>query len=1130
MSNWEEIRKYIAKSNLPEPIKQHLLMQYSKPHPANLKAQQKALHEKPTVYYYGSGEKKTVKEVEAAKTTSKSKSKPKAKGVKKVKESEEFREEYNRLRRELMEKVASGELTPEEAQRALRSIRGLGTYYGTVEGARRKGQISKEKYKEYVSKFKNIKLPELIYGKVPKGWVSEWDDPARYVQLRHQLQNFYQKYGKYLSKEDRETIERLLEMHFLPGDLDEIIRDTELEILSIIHRPGPKEKRLRKFELEHQPSLVKAPFSMGEAPAKISYEELFGKGVKTPDIVEYIPGMEFLQMSYQASKKLATTGLKLEPTWEEKVEKAVERQKKLLEEKKKLKSEFNKLNKELANLEKMRNEIVFLSGLFKGTTNPEAMEALAKYRAGLISGDTVVSWWNGYKFEKITVAELDKKYREYIEKTNNFNNKIEEFRTKQEKLKAKAGEINRQIEEINKIVREGPGLFERSLLGSLTSVLNTVEEQLNKATGGFWGEYWKYTPAGVSWSLMSSFMLGKPTQISFTPIEMLRIPVGFASAVESTITEGVPGLLSLVGLPVKPLTHVPDIGEAFIGKIAGSKRGEKEYEYLFKHPGFLVGSLIGEYVVGEALAKLLGPPVKYVAGKGKPIASRVGRTFKSTASDLVKKLLPHSYEEYKAGKGPFSYLFGEKSFPSFVKERYVKPTKKWLEDLLTTKETKYFKEEFGRVKSKGFTKQMPEGKSIIAEFGEIDVLKTPISKQEYLKLKSRLNEAIHGLVGDYVKFGGEVGRGEVLVKSNVRWEATNLLNAIRRGRAGIGKVEYYLTTKTPALEDFLRRYIYPAGFEGQERFVAGLERFMFTRKGNKILFSRIIETPNLLKTGEFSSEFIPKYAYQYLSSGFFGEGLSSGGKPTGGLFVKTLGKEVVKTSKLSPIIGLTSKIETKLKNILSPLSFTKTVSEVKAKTVPKVKTEPLLGLKTDQILKPIEIPSISIKAETNQLGMQLLPNLIGLGRVRQPTLQLLPPLVGASSTVETKPKAGIRPFSTTIPGIGEITGIKAGTTPIESIKIKTPDFTELIAPPTIPETPEIPTIPTTPTPPIMPPIPRLLGAGYPGRGGSIKRSRAWWSTWFKPLRINIGGLDIGLLMPKKRKKKRKKRRKKKKLR
>ena len=1081
----------------------------SKPHPANIKAQQRIYEKPPMVYFYGSGEKKTVKEVETPKTKSKTGGKTaKSKNIvvtppketklspgyypswqlmewaikypewyqankslftKKEREEIEKTQRYNQQRSQLMEEIVesgnverpsfgSGEdvekMSDEERARAIRVL-GLG------------GEILGSEEKDY---------HEYVYGKVEEGYVAPWIDREKFYEIRNQILEYYHKYKDVLTPQEKQNINRMLHSKILP----------------INWRQYTLHSYRKKLEREKALERITSRLNIGSPPPKISIEELnqpLKRGKKSEKVSE-IPGMEFLQLSYDASKRLATSGLKLEPTWEEEVESKAAS---LLALKKRLEKEGEALEKEGKSLEKERKRLEWESGLFKSTTNPEAMNALAKYRAGLISGDTVVYWWNGYRFEKITVAELNKRYENYLARVEQYNKRAEIFRVKKWVFETKSKKFNKEIEEYRGLVAEGPKPFERSFSGIISNILDNAERILDRVTGGLWSEYWKYTPAGMSASIGASIMLGKPTQVSYSPIELARFPVAIMGATESAITEGMPGLLSLTGLEVKPLTHLPDLTEAFIGRITGNRRGMKEYEYMFKHPGYLAGSLVGEYLVGEALAKVFGPPLGYAYRKAKPVISEirpifseVGRGIRSTTVKVARKLFPYTYEEYRVGKGPFTHIFGEKSFPTFIKERYVKPTWEWFKDLFVKRETKYFKEEFGRVKSKGFTTQFPEGTSVIFESGEIKILKTPISKQEYLRLQSKLNKAIHGLAGDYVKFGGEVGRGEVLVKPGARWEATNLLNAIRRGRAGIGKTEYYLTTRTPALEDFLRRYIYPTGIETGERFAAGLERFMFIRKGDKILFSRVIETPNLLRPGKFTTEFIPKYAYRYARGGFFGKGISSGAKPSGGLFVKTMGKTVSKTFKLPPLLGLTSKIETKLKNIVSPLMFTRTIRKTGVKTIPRI--EPLIGLKSEQILKPIEIPVMGIKTKTYFLDLQPLigfkqPEIQLLPPLRGKDIQLLPPLRGVGTTPRTRPRIGIRPFEDIVPRIEELTGIK----PIETTTPKTPE----ISTPIVPEEPFKPIEPIEPIEPKIPPIPPIL---FPGLGGgfSSRRHGGWW--------------------------------------
>jgi len=1202
MSNWEEIRKYIAKSNLPEPIKQHLLMQYSKPHPANLKAQQKALHKKPTVYFYGSGKKKTVKEVETPKTVGKTTKTAKSKSVvvtpppetglppgnypswqlrewaekypewyeqnrelfgEEKGEEIEFTQAYRAKQKKLVEKVASGELTPQEAQQALRSIRALGTYYGTVEKARRSGQLSKKEYREYVSKFKNIKLPELIYGKPPKGWVSEWDNPQAYYELRKQLESFKQKYGKYLGKEDREIIEKLLKMHYLPANLNNIIVESIGKIKETIEPKKPsaeeKEKKLRKFELEHQPkqkSMAKVPFSIGEAPAKISYEELLGKGVKTPDIGQLIPGMEFLQLSYQASKKLATTGLKLEPTWEEKVEKAVEKQQKLLKEKKKLKTEFGKLNRELKGLEEEARKINWLSGLFKHTTNPEAMDALAKYRAGKISGDTVTYWWNGYKFEKITVGELNKKYENYVAKVSQYNKKIEEFKAKQEKLKSRADRLNREIEKVNKIIREGPKPFERSftgiLWGGLEQLNKIIPKELDYAIG-------LLNPATMPKTIESIVKGKKPG----TVIELAGVPVGIVGGIESTITEGIPGILSLVGVPIKPLTRVPDVGEAVLGSFFGSRRAGKEAEFLLTHPGYTTGELIGEYLTGKALARMFTPVGKagykvgkYVAPKIKSAVVKVGEPIVERGSKLIQKLLPHSYMEYQMGKGPYfrlaSKLRGAKEFGTFLKEQYLKP----LAKKLVKRETKYFKEELKEIKGRGFSKPTPEGGVIGIPELELKTSQIPISFEEYLKLQKELAKNIDEVIGKYSKFlvteGGEAWDINI---AKAKWQ-TDLINAIRGGgEKGFGGSFMLRNIDIGDVVDALRGI----GYEGfKSEFKSGIpvkEYYLFKRLSPETIKAKMFyRTTFKVPETFFEFKFTPEAFAKYIGGeggevglkgfkGFPGGPKGPGGfKPTTMKTLELLGgkiellpKQEGLLSKLvsgikitakttsKPIVGLSAKTVTTGLNIPIVLPKIATITMPKISegvlapqiTIPKItaKLEPKIGIREKEEVKPVLSIGPRLEVKPPQI-----PNIVNM----------LKPVVGIKPTTEMKLRVGPIPKIGTIPIPKIGTGIKPG---IGTIQITPPKITTPTAPPEYPTPPEYPSPPKIPGGPPIPPIPPilgLLGAGYPSEYRGGKYAKAWWSIWFKPPKIKIGKIKLSLLLPPAKKKKKKRRKKKRK--
>ena len=112
------------------------------------------------------------------------------------------------------------------------------------------------------------------------------------------------------------------------------------------------------------------------------------------------------------------------------------------------------------------------------------------------------------------------------------------------------------------------------------------------------------------------------------------------------------------------------------------------------------------------------------------------------------------------------------------------------------------------------------------------------------------------------------------------------------------------------------------------------------------------------------------------------------------------------------------------------------------------------------------------------------------------------------------PKIGIDIVPANITGLGEVP---------TTIQITPPKITTPTAPPEYPTPPEYPSPPKIPGgPPIPPiPIPKLLGAGYPSEYGVGKYSRAWWSTWFRAPSLSIGGIDIGLLLPKKKVRKKK---------
>jgi len=534
---------------------------------------------------------------------------------------------------------------------------------------------------------------------------------------------------------------------------------------------------------------------------------------------------------------------------------------------------------------------------------------------------------------------------------------------------------------------------------------------------------------------------------------------------------------------------------------------------------------------------------QYIVSKAKTPAIRIGEVISRRARNVVRKLLPNTYEEY--------FRLGSKIktetrlFGRFLKEQYISPAIKKLAKKLVKKETKYFKEELKEISGRGFSKPTPEGGVIGIPELELKTKQIPISFEEYLKLQKELAKNIDEVIGKYSKFlvteGGEAWDINI---AKAKWQ-TDLINAIRGGsEKGFGGSFMLRNIDIGDVVDALRGISYE-GFKGE--FKSGIpvkEYYLFKRLSPETIKAKMFyRTTFKVPKTFFEFEFTPEAFARYIGGEGGEAGLKgfkgfpggpkgpSGFKPTtmktlellpksGGLLTKLKsGIKITAKTTSKPIVGLSAKTVTTGLNIPIILPKITTITMPKISegvlapqiTIPKITTklEPKIGVREKEEVKPVL--SIGLKLEIKPLQI---PNIVNM----------LKPVIGIKPTTELNirvgpiPKIEIGTIPANITGLGEVP---------TTVQITPPKITTPTAPPEYPTPPEYPSppkIPGGPPPPIPPiPIPKLLGAGYPSEYRGGKYAKAWWSIWFKPPKIKIGKIKLSLLLPTTKKKKKRKR-------
>jgi len=936
---------------------------------------------------------------------------------------------------------------------------------------------------------------EYVYGKVPEGYVAPWTDKQKFYEIRNQILEYYHKYKDVLTPQEKQNINRMLHSKILPLDWKQYVIDRE-KIREM------KEERFRRYELEHQPTVsikekegVKTPFSMGEAPAKISYEELFGKKesgeIKTSGIEEIIPGMEFQQLSYSASKRLATSGIGVPKSWEEEMgEKGEEINERI--------SKFNEkvvgFNEKVKSFEEFGRQLEWEGKLYSSS---EIQSILRKYYAGKISGDEEIVFWTGYELKKIKVSELVAGYEKYLKKVEKYREQEKKLELEKKKLEEEQKDILKEISVFKGEVERGEPLFDRSISGQLWSGLQwlsrNIPRELDIAIGLF-------TPVTMPKAIESIATGGRPNTLE----ELAGVPIGFVSAFESFIGEGIPSIINLVTFGkagLKPFVRVPDIGEAVIGSVWptvktwkgkmyiewGNKRGRREAEFLMKHPGYTAGALLGEYVLGLGLGKIGGK----VWGKISPRLTPITNSIRTRLSNIARRF--PGYSEYSEGRGFWTHVFGEKSFPTFIKEKFVKPTVKKF----TKTERRYFAEElediWGRRISYPTMVETPYGRmprTFIEETLEMSIKRKPITPEMYRKLYSELGERVSGISGGFVEMGWIPERsGMVIGAPRSRW-SSELFNIIRRGRKG----EYFTIGRRSGF-DIVHGI---SGIEfnlddivlGEAKTIDFWEYGRFIRQGNKIKGFRLIGTPGeTLYPAIYEFHYYPKNFYKIVEKsgeklGLKGTGFRPSGSGGVGFKMFTPVKTVEKTiQSLKPIVGLgVEKTEQKIVPALRIIPETSSIETSLEKTMGLEKIE------TKEFTIPsIEMPSLESKSYSkNLINIFMKPKPVEIKSPR--TFRRLENIVGIG--IGEEEFIGVPPM--TAPIEAEITGVKEGLDQISEITGTSTSITDIgLTPPE--EIPEI--IPSTPTSPLSPssppPVPPILFPGF-GGGFSGRRYRGWW--------------------------------------